>query len=407
MSLAPQPEVSRAWALARLILGQIFIHSSMAGMRLAAPLLALREGYSALAVGVLLALFSLTQVFLAIPAGRFADRHGLRKPMGIGVSAAMLGAGMAFAVPQFPMLCASALLMGGATGVAIVALQRHVGRAAQDATELKQVFSWLSIGPAISNFLGPVTAGLLIDHAGIWVGGMAGDTNGFRAAFLVMALMPLLTWFWVRHTQELPPLLQSAGSTQARAWDLLREPQMRRLLLVNWLLSSCWDVHTFVVPMLGHERGFSASVIGMILGSMAVSGTVVRLIIPLMAAHLREWVVITGSMVATALLFAIYPLMVSPWTMGICSVLLGLSLGSVQPMILSTLHQITPHALHGQAIGLRLMTLNLSSVLMPMLFGTVGLVVGVSVVFWTVGGMVGAGARVAWRLRPPAPHGEG
>ena len=407
MSLAPQPEVSRAWALARLILGQIFIHSSMAGMRLAAPLLALREGYSALAVGVLLALFSLTQVFLAIPAGRFADRHGLRKPMGIGVSAAMLGAGMAFAVPQFPMLCASALLMGGATGVAIVALQRHVGRAAQDATELKQVFSWLSIGPAISNFLGPVTAGLLIDHAGIWVGGMAGDTNGFRAAFLVMALMPLLTWFWVRHTQELPPLLQSAGSTQARAWDLLREPQMRRLLLVNWLLSSCWDVHTFVVPMLGHERGFSASVIGMILGSMAVSGTVVRLIIPLMAVHLREWVVITGSMVATALLFAIYPLMVSPWTMGICSVLLGLSLGSVQPMILSTLHQITPHALHGQAIGLRLMTLNLSSVLMPMLFGTVGLVVGVSVVFWTVGGMVGAGARVAWRLRPPAPHGEG
>ena len=83
-----------------------------------------------------------------------------------------------------------------------------------------------------------------------------------------------------------------------------------------------------------------------------------------------------------------------------CSVLLGLSLGSVQPMILSTLHQITPHALHGQAIGLRLMTLNLSSVLMPMLFGTAGLVVGVSVVFWTVGCMVGAGAPIAWKLRP-------
>ncbi len=406
MSLAPQPEVSRAWALARLILGQIFLHSSMAGMRLAAPLLALREGYSALAVGVLLALFSVTQVFLAIPAGRYADRHGLLKPMGVGVFAAMLGAGLAFAVPRFETLCASALLMGGATGVAIVALQRHVGRAAQDATELKQVFSWLAIGPAISNFLGPVAAGLLIDHAGIWVGGTAGDTNGFRAAFLVMALMPLLTWFWVRHTQELPPVQPSAGSTQAKVWDLLREPQMRRLLLVNWLLSSCWDVHTFVVPMLGHERGFSASVIGTILGCMAVSGAVVRVILPLVAAHLREWAVITGAMVATALLFAIYPLMVSPWTMGICSVLLGLSLGSVQPMIMSILHQITPHALHGQAIGLRLMALNASSVLMPMLFGTVGLVVGVSVVFWTVGGMVGAGAHLAWRLRPQTPHDE-
>ncbi len=401
MSLAQDRAVSRSWELARLILGQIFLHGSMAGMRMAAPLLALRESYSALSVGVLLALFSLTQVFLAIPAGRYADRHGLLKPMRLGVSAAMLGAGLAVAVPRFPMLCVSALLMGGATGVAIVALQRHVGRAAQDTTELKQVFSWLAIGPAISNFVGPVAAGLLIDHAGVWVGGTVGDSNGFRAAFLLMALMPLMTWFWIRHTQELPPVEHSTLTKNAKVWHLLREPQMRRLLLVNWLLSSCWDVHTFVVPMLGHERGFSASVIGTILGSMAVSGAAVRVLMPLVAANLREWVVITGAMLVTAVLFAIYPLMLSPWTMGLCSVLLGLSLGSVQPMILSTLHQITPHALHGQAIGLRLMTLNLSSVLMPMLFGTAGLVVGISVVFWTVGAMVGAGAPVAWRLRPP------
>jgi hypothetical protein len=46
------------------------------------------------------------------------------------------------------------------------------------------------------------------------------------------------------------------------------------------------------------------------------------------------------------------------------------------------------------------MTINGSSVLMPMLFGTVGAVVGVSVVFWTVGAMVGLGARAAWLLKP-------
>ena len=47
-------------ALARLISAQVCLHACMAGMRLAAPLLALRLGYSPLAVGVLLALFSLT-----------------------------------------------------------------------------------------------------------------------------------------------------------------------------------------------------------------------------------------------------------------------------------------------------------------------------------------------------------
>jgi hypothetical protein len=55
--------------LARLIAGQICLHACMAGMRMAAPLLALQQGYSAAAVGVLLALFALTQVFLAL-AGR-------------------------------------------------------------------------------------------------------------------------------------------------------------------------------------------------------------------------------------------------------------------------------------------------------------------------------------------------
>jgi len=39
-------------------------------------------------------------------------------------------------------------------------------------------------------------------------------------------------------------------------------------------------------------------------------------------------------------------------------------------------------------------------VLMPMLFGTAGMVVGVSVVFWTLGAMVSAGSALAWRLRP-------
>jgi dipeptide/tripeptide permease len=69
-------------------------------------------------------------------------------------------------------------------------------------------------------------------------------------------------------------------------------------------------------------------------------------------------------------------------------------------MIMSTLHQITPHAQHGQALGLRLMSINLSSVLMPLLFGSAGAIVGVSVVFWTVGVGVGLGSRLAWRLRP-------
>jgi predicted MFS family arabinose efflux permease len=267
-----------------------------------------------------------------------------------------------------------------------------VGRAARDASELKQVFSWLAIGPAVSNFIGPVAAGLLIDH------------SGFRTAFFVMALLPLISWAWVRRTPELPTVVTPPGQAPPKAWDLLREPMFKRLMLVNWVLSSCWDVHTFVVPVLGHERGFSASVIGTILGGFALAATAVRLIMPLFVARTKEWEVVTVAMLVTAAVFAVYPFMHSAWSMGVCSMLLGLALGSVQPMIMSTLHQITPEHRHGEALGLRLMAINASSVLMPVMFGTVGAVVGVSVVFWVAGLTLGASSRSAWRLRPPE-HG--
>jgi MFS family permease len=381
--------------LARLILAQVCLHACMAGTRMAAPLLALREGYSPAAVGVLLAMFALTQVFLALPAGRFADRHGLKRPIGYSVVAAMLGAGMAVAFPVFPVLCVAALLTGGATGAAVISLQRHVGRAAVGALQLRRVFSWLAIGPAVSNFIGPFAAGLLIDHAGA----APNSTTGYRAAFFLMAVLPLACWLLVRPTRELPPVVVAPGSVPASAWDLLRDPAFRRLMLVNWFLSSCWDVHTFVVPVLGFEKGISASVIGSILGAFAVAAAAIRMVMPLLAAHLREWRVLVGAMLMTAVLFAVYPFMGTALGMGVCSVLLGFALGTVQPMIMSMLHQITPEARHGEALGLRLMAINASSVLMPMLFGTLGAVIGIAGVFWATGAVVGAGARAAWGLK--------
>ncbi len=376
-------------ALARLIAGQISLHACMAGMRMAAPLMALRAGYSPLAVGVLLSLFALTQVFLALPAGRYADRNGFKRPVGLSVLAACTGAILAVVWPVFPVLCLSALMTGGAVGVAAISLQRHVGRSAQNKVELKRLFSWISIGPALANFIGPLSAGLLI------------DLGGFRMAFLVMACLPLMTWLWVRHTLELPPVPVKPGAAVGRAWDLLREPMMRRLMLVNWLLSTCWDVHAFVVPVIGHERDLSASAIGAILGGFALAATAVRVVLPMVAAHLHEWVVVTTAMLATAVLFAVYPFMPSALSMALSSAMLGLALGSVQPMIMSTLHQITPEARHGEALGFRMMAINGSSVVMPMLFGSAGAVLGVSLVFWTVGAAVAVGARTAWRLRPP------
>jgi MFS family permease len=362
----------------------------MTGFRMAAPLMALREGYSPAAVGMLLALFALAPVFMALPAGRYADRRGLRKPVMLSVGVASAGAAVAF--PVFPVLCLTALTCGAATGLAMIALQRHVGRLAHGPIELKQVFSWMAIGPSISNFLGPFAAGVMI------------DSFGFRAAFLLLALLPSLAWYGVRHTVEHEPVAPELRQASGSSWNLLKDKGFRQLMMINWMLSSCWDVHTFLVPVLGHERGLSATVIGTILGAFALAATAIRLLLPWLASHLRESVVIGTAMLATALLFAAYPMVHAAWAMGTLSVLLGFALGSVQPMIMSSLHQMTPHHRHGEALGLRAMAINGSSVVMPLMFGSAGALIGVGAVFWLVGAVVGLGSPLAWRL--PAPSAE-
>ena len=160
----------------------------------------------------------------------------------------------------------------------------------------------------------------------------------------------------------------------------------------------CWDVHTFAVPVLGHERGFSASTIGLILGTFTMSVTGVRLLIPWVAHRLSERTVLRGAMLGSGIVFCLYPLAPNPLLMGVCAVLLGVTLGSVQPMVMAMLHHLTPDQRHGEALAFRSMAINMSSTLMPLIFGATGTLVGAAVLFWVVGGAVGAGSWLTRRL---------
>ena len=381
--------------LIALIIGQICLHSCMTGVRLAGPLQVLRQSHSAWAVGVLLGLFAAAPVLLALHAGRLADRHGYHRPLQLAVGLTMIGG--AFAVLStvsiaawpgagFACLCAAAVFTGAGANLGLIAIQRTAGRTARDATELRRVFSWLGLAPALSNVLGPVLAGLMI------------DLGGFRLAFAVLAALPLLGLWWARQVPVEVPVPRPAGLRRSSSWDLLRAPGLRRLLLVNWLLSASWDVHTFVVPVLGHERHFSASAIGLILGLFAAAVALVRLAIPLLAHRLSESQVLVAAMLGTAAVFTVYPFVQSPWVMCGGAMLLGLALGSVQPMIMTTLHQITPHDRHGEAIALRSMMSNTSSTLMPLLFGLAGAAIGAASLFWVMGAAVALGSVQARRV---------
>jgi hypothetical protein len=73
-------------------------------------------------------------------------------------------------------------------------------------------------------------------------------------------------------------------------------------------------------------------------------------------------------------------------------------LGSVQPLIMSVLHKITPSQRQGEALGLRTMSIYMSSITIPILSGSIGATVGTVAVFLLVGAVIGATSRVARSL---------
>jgi len=383
-SASPAP-LSRAfpWVIASLIA----VHASMAVTRVAASLWVLREGHGEMAVGLLLSLFAMAPILLSLWAGRLADRHGFHRPVGLGVCLAGAGALVAWASMQLWAIALSGLLSGGAVAVAAVAIQREAGLMASDPSQLKKVFSWVALGPALSNAVAPVLTGLLIDHA------------GFRWAFGLAVLLPPLAWGIARQVPRHAPAAHGPAARQRPAWALLKQPALRRLLMVNIVLSACWDAHSFVVPVVGHGKGLSASSIGLVLGSFAVAATFVRLLIARWGELLEELRALRWAMGLAMLMLAVYAWL--PGTPGLMfgSALLGLALGSVQPMMLSMLHRVTPHDAHGQALGLRMLMVNAATVGMPAGFGLLAAATLNAAPMWLMAVLLGGAQWLARGIR--------
>jgi len=187
--------------LLALILGQISLHSCMAGVRMAAPLQALKQGQAEWTVGLLMALFAAAPVLLSLPAGRLADRRGYHVPMRLGVALSLAGGTIAALSSHYLAMCLAAILTGAGANFGLITIQRTAGRMATDATERIRVFSWLGLAPALSNVIGPVTAGALI------------DLMGFRVAFAVLMLMPLAAMVSARYVPVEADVPRPAAAT--------------------------------------------------------------------------------------------------------------------------------------------------------------------------------------------------
>jgi predicted MFS family arabinose efflux permease len=361
-----------------IVLG-IANHLTLNGMRVTVSLDALALGASAATVGGLLALFALLPMFLGIAAGRRADRIGVRKPMLAGSIGMAASAVIPTVLPGLPALFVAAALSGVSFMAFQVATQYATGEMGPPGARTRN-YGLLAVGYSTSSILGPLVAGLTIDHA------------GFRPAFAVLSLMPLLPIAVLASNRiALPGPHPAHAAHVRRALDLLGNRTLLRVFVINGLTAVAWELHTLFVPIYGNSIGLSASSVGLILAAFASATFTIRLAMPLIAKRLPEHRVLTLALYVAAAVYLAIPFSRDASTLMLLSFCLGLGLGMGQPMVMSLLHSLAPAGRMGEAAGVRMSLMNSLSVAVPLVFGAVGSSVGLSPVLWAVSVLLAAG----------------
>ena len=359
----------------------ILNHVAFSGVRVSLTLSALHLHAPTWQIGAVLSLYSLLPMLLSIPGGRWIDRIGARGPMRAGTAVIVAGVLLPFVWLSVESLAVAAMLVGLGFLPFHLGIQKLVSELGTP-DDRRHNLSLMAIGFSVSAFLGPTSAGFLIDGL------------GHRFAFGTLALLPLAAYLWMHRARDRMPggrMVAPEVAQKLRIRDLLATAELRRLYVVVALISSAWDVHQFIVPLYGARIGLSASGIGLILGAFAVATMVVRMVVPLFLMDVSEWKAILAAMGVAGVVYALYPSFSTLEALIALSFVLGLGLGVSQPMTLSIMARSAPASRLGEATGLRLMLVNGTQTVLPSAFGALGGVVGIGGLFWGMAVLLGAG----------------
>jgi MFS family permease len=308
------------------------------------------------------------------------------------LAALSCGDALPFLWPRLETLYLSSTILGIGFMFVHIAMNSIIG-AHGKPQDRPMNFSWLALSFSISGSAGPLIAGFAIEGL------------GYADAFIALAVFPAIACvlLWLRK-QPLPRPLRPHAAGQHHLLDLLRVPGLRRTFLVSGMMAVGWDLYSFLMPLYSVQLGLGAVTIGFIMATFALATLVVRLAMPVLIRHVRQWRIITASLTIAGTSYLLFPLVESAPLLMAISFVLGLGLGCAQPVIMSLLYEAAPEGRQGEAVGIRTTMINASQTLIPLGSGALSLALGMTPVFWLLaGGLLGA----AWFARRQAARQAG
>jgi predicted MFS family arabinose efflux permease len=187
------------------------------------------------------------------------------------------------------------------------------------------------------------------------------------------------------------------------ALDLFRDGPLRRTLFMSGVALTGIELFSFYMPIYGKSIGLSASGIGLVLSAYAGAAFVVRLMMHELARRFSETGVLTASLFIAAVTYALFPLISGVPMLVLIAFLLGLGLGSAQPLTIMLTYHHAPQGRSGEALGMRLTVNKITQIAIPVVFGGIGAVFGLTPVFWANAAFLFAGGVLSVKDRPARP----
>ena len=365
------------------------------------PFYALRLGGQAWVVGPLVASFSVAQLASAPLWGRVSDRYGRRPTLLIGLSAAAI-AYVIFGLANSVWLLLASRLVQGAGGGTTGVVQAYVSDATEPAQRVRGL-GWLSsstnagvmIGPAIGSLashLGPAAPGLL------------------AAALCVCNIV----FAWAYLPESKPTHLKGAKrSIRAAMREVVRHPGAAQPRLI-WIyavgMAAQGSLTAILALYLQYRFGVTVKTIGYFFVYIGFLSVVLRaLILGPLVDRFGEARLVRAGAVSLFLAMLLFTLPRTVPQLAVVLLLFPIGTALLFPAVTALVsHESDPKEL-GQTMGVQQAYGGVARVVGPMWSTPVFQLLGPSVPFYFIAGIVGVAGALAFqvpiavRVRPPVP----
>ena len=253
-------------------------------------------------VGLVLAIGALPRAMLMLGGGVLADRLGPRRVV-IGSDLARCvivltaAAAIFLAEPGLWALVLLALVFGVIDALFMPAVGALPARITNPG-QLGRVQGLRTLAVRSSNAVGPLIAAVVLTAGGV------------PAGFAVIGVLFSASVALLLAVRETPAQAVSAGSAWADLRDglryLRRHRELTRLVIVIGLSELCFSGPVGIgLVLLTTERQWSAAVLGWTLSAFSIGGAAAGLLLTASPRVPKAGLVLTGSLVSTALLIAV------------------------------------------------------------------------------------------------------